>query len=292
MTSLAAPLIVKRGYNRRWLQLGLYCFIVGIAVGLFNMAFAWFVRIPEPDLTDRALEAINKFNQCLQGFLLLTIGCSNSVLLRRSLRRNEQRDHLRQLAANGDQQEVHLAQEQPKPYAGQLSLPLTVRSFMTVGSTLLWSAILFVLVTLVAAISIILTPDVLSSKISFATVITVIDIFVFLTLLIFILIGVTARRQITITDMGITVKNPGRPHTVLWNEAKLFSLPHTTSNANEIWEFELASANAIVTWAYVQKPGWINRASTMPYEEYNRLIDAINSYVMMRTGLSLYDLRK
>ncbi len=292
MTSSTVLAVVKPGYNRRWIQVGLYCFIISIAVGLFNMAFAWFVRVPEPDLTSRALEAINRFNQCAQGFLLAVTGGSLSLLLRGSLRRNEQRDRLRQLAATGDQQEVHLAQEQPKPYAGQLSLPLTMRSFMTIGSTLLWCTILFVLVTLVAAISIVLTPDVLSSKISFATVITVIDIFVFLTLLIFILIGVTARRQITISDTGITVKNPGRPHTVLWNEAKLFSLPHTTSNANEIWEFELASTNAIATWAYVEKPGWINWASTMPYEEYNRLIDDLNSYVMMRTGLSLYDLRK
>jgi hypothetical protein len=52
--------------------------------------------------------------------------------------------------------------------------------------------------------------------------------------------------------------------------------------------------HAIVSWHYLQQPRrwtWLLLRASLPYDEYNRMVDALNSYVVARTGLPLYDLR-
>lgn len=78
---------------------------------------------------------------------------------------------------------------------------------------------------------------------------------------------------------------------VRWETAKLFSLPHTTNTDFKVWSFELADEHAIVTWHYLQEQRWLSQRASLPYNEYNRIVDALNSYVVARTGLPLYDLR-
>ncbi len=47
----------------------------------------------------------------------------------------------------------------------------------------------------------------------------------------------------------------------------------------------------IGTWRYLPKSNWSIFAATIPYEDYNQMIDMLNYEVKKRTGLPLYDLR-
>lgn len=292
MVSATDPVLVKPCYNRRLMQIGIFLCIAVIVLGLFFMGFAWFVRIPKPDLLSRALEAISRIRLLTQGFFLVLLAGSSCLRLRYSIRQNAKRDHLRQLAASGDRQTVHLAQKQPESYSNRLVFPITVRIFMPIKVTLWWLTSLLGLATLVLILLIAQTPDAFSNPSGAMTVVFVIFALLLLVWLVAILLGSTAPKKIIIADTSITVKELGGSRTIHWQDARLFSLPHTSSDPHAIWQFELASSQAIISWRYLEKPGFLNLATTISYEEYNRLIDSLNSYIAMWTKLPLYDLRR
>ena len=117
------------------------------------------------------------------------------------------------------------------------------------------------------------------------------DVLLLLMLLAFMLIGLAARRTILINHEGIRIRSLLQRGVVRWETAKLFSLPYTKSSLAEIWSFELADVHAIVSWSYIRESGFLHERATLPYDEYNRLVDALNGYIVARTGLALYDLR-
>lgn len=47
-----------------------------------------------------------------------------------------------------------------------------------------------------------------------------------------------------------------------------------------------------MSWSYLDKPGYLSLAATIPYTDYNQLLDNLNSYIVTQTKLPLYDLRQ
>ena len=102
-------------------------------------------------------------------------------------------------------------------------------------------------------------------------------------------------QEITVTEDGMIVHDNHQVHFVKWQEARLFAMYNTlgAQKSGAAVTYELSSARDIVRWTWVlRKTYWVGLEPTISHDEYNRQMQALLSFVVARTGLPLYDLRK
>ncbi len=198
-------------------------------------------------------------------------------------------DAKRQSIASGDSARFSQATPQPEPIEQHFNLPLTLQSATTLRSLFTLVGIYWLSVLVIGFTSATFFYNIRSLDawlLAFGIAVPSFIIF-------FAFLLVVGRKRIDITQDGITIRAYTRKQTVRWEEAKLFSYPRLMIAETKHRWLELASHEAIVRWSYVNgtQKWFITFSPTMSIDEYNRVIDALNAYVVARTGLTLYDLR-
>ncbi len=147
-------------------------------------------------------------------------------------------------------------------------------------------------------------PHIYMSQNAFIAILPV-ELVIPLILLLAPVVVIAARQRLVITDDGMTLYRGGRRKTIRWEEARLFSLPSSEARGGSITRagspqgienlpiYELASERAIIRWEKINADN-VARSSEqgrLTRFEYNMLINRLNTIVVARTGLPLYDLR-
>ncbi|MBA3825760.1 MAG: hypothetical protein H0X24_17910 [Ktedonobacterales bacterium] len=203
-------------------------------------------------------------------------------------------DATRQAIARGEAIKYPLASLQPQAVQEAMSLPFTFRIKMPWRS--FWASLGIVLLVISCLLSI--TSYFIDSKTDLPTLLLVtifiigfMDVFF---ILLFLGMAISLQQKVVITADDITLYQGSRKHRVRWDEARIFILPKSAQKLpKSLRKFELASRDGIVTWSYFPtKQSWFFcLLPTIPPNDYNHIIDALNAYVIARTGLTLYDLR-
>ncbi len=105
-------------------------------------------------------------------------------------------------------------------------------------------------------------------------------------------------QTIKVTERGIKVQESSLKsmgcnlRTIEWDEARLFAIYPTRKRNDLTMYYELADETAIVRWRRML-PGRQSPVTKtpIPFEEYDRQMDALLSVIAAKTGLPLYDLR-
>src|SRR6266571_1160703 len=198
-------------------------------------------------------------------------------------------------AVQGNQ--LFLAAEQPTLDRASLPLSITIKLRYNKGTFLLGAGMALVMALLFAgwltwvfSYQLLLVPNHL---LIFLVVFSIVAVFM-LTGLFAIFLSPLGRPQITVTEGGL-ILNHGTKVIMPWYEARLFAMYGTfgKQKSGASITFELSSARAILRWTWVLRwtlsPGM---EPVIPYDEYNRQMQALLSFVVARTGLPLYDLRE
>lgn len=103
------------------------------------------------------------------------------------------------------------------------------------------------------------------------------------------------RQKIEVTEQGLSARNGGQKGAMRWEGARLFAMYNTwgaQKNGSSI-TYELSSATDIVRWTWVRRPNLLhlNMVPTVPSNEYNQQMQALNALIAAHTGLPLSDLR-
>lgn len=197
----------------------------------------------------------------------------------------------RQLAVQRAQQSVPMAAEQPLPNATVCPLPYMLR----LGPR--WSAV-FVAFLLILLASTGLTILSIGKLDLFTLLITLLLSGVGAALISTLLVK-ASYNQIVVTETGLrVVRYRGTQHFVQWETAQLFAvLPvgPASRKSHLPLAYELSSATEIVRWVRMRRHTPFSLLlfykPLNPFEEYNRQMDSLLTYIAAKTGLPLYDLR-
>jgi hypothetical protein len=195
----------------------------------------------------------------------------------------------RQAAASADQAASYLATAQPAPDEAALPLPFTIK----IRPNLL-GIILFVgcLLLVVNGWVFTLIPD--ASHYIFISLIVTGSFLLILAILFFIVM----RQRIEVTEQGITIDSI-IVQRIRWQDARLFAIlsANLVSKRNHLTGgYELSGPGTIVRWTRLS-PGLhfsvfrFMLKPALPFDEYDRQMDALLSVIAAKTGLPLYDLR-
>jgi hypothetical protein len=275
------------GYNRRWLWVFIVFLATGILVALYFMAIAWFVPSPMAhDPVERALNGLSRASSFYRGLIFVLFFGFLIILLLRQLNVEKRYEQKRQLAAQGDLETVHLADEQIVPNNELPLLPLRLQNRLPffISCVFIGFAVIIAILLAVLIVADIYAP---SQFIIFTSPLAI----GMIALIVGTVSAAIVPNTLTITETGIISTGWMRRQSVSWQHATLFALPNDSIFGNSPKCFALSSVKTIVSWRYVSPPGRHARIPSIPREEYNRTIDLINGYVVARTGLPLYDLR-
>ncbi len=231
------------------------------------------------------------------GFSSLTSIFSTTLQVR-FWKRLEQR---RQAAALGEQ--TLLAAEQPAPDVNALTLPTTIEHRPNWAVLLALPGILMVLTIIFVLVIINLLPQMLPPHRpvpSFAPfIIVVVTIFVMLLIsgLLLVVMYYRVRQQITVTQDGILMFGFRKIHALRWDEVRLFAIIglYGAKKYTQPFFFELSNANEVIRWNWIRKNTRkliFFAKPTIPQDDYDRQMQALNSLIAAKTGLPLYDLRE
>ncbi len=102
-------------------------------------------------------------------------------------------------------------------------------------------------------------------------------------------------QKVEVTEQGLSVRNGGQKSAVKWEEVRLFAMYNTwgAQKSGASITYELSSATDIARWNWILRPNSlrISWVPTVPRDEYNRQMQALNALIVARTGLPLADLR-
>jgi hypothetical protein len=200
----------------------------------------------------------------------------------------------RQLAAQGNREQVTLATEQPIPDALALPLSAVLRSKNRIYIIVLVFAVVFLLAVLIS-LSIEITLLFLSI-IHIDIMLIVIDIAILLILLLFTILGAVfgnrqSVQQLEFTEAGLLKRTGKKVTFVPWDEARLFTIASTSPNVKKVngppTHYELSSSNEVLRWFASEHAG----EAPTPSDRYYQQMQALLSVIAARTGLPLYDLR-
>ena len=99
--------------------------------------------------------------------------------------------------------------------------------------------------------------------------------------------------QITATEEGLVVRQTGSTLRIRWDEAALFAImPRRTRTAPPNL-YELSGPYSIIPVHRVLRNALfpISMKPTIPFDDYDRQMDALLSLIAAKTGLPPYDLR-
>lgn len=110
----------------------------------------------------------------------------------------------------------------------------------------------------------------------------------------FMLSMLNDRERIEATSEGLSLSvgtASGKTLCVRWNEAQLFAI-YIGKEKEEAIKYELSSSTAIVRWRRLNQERWFSWLKpALPFDEYDRQMDALLSLIAAKTRLPLYDLR-
>lgn len=207
----------------------------------------------------------------------------------------------RQAATRGDLS-VPLAAEQPTSNEAALPLPITITLMASRGRSYAIGGCFGLLILLSGLLLtfwdlfISSPPDQGQPGAGFTIIFLLIFIFG-LALGLAILTSITLRRsayKITATEEGLTVQQSWMTFNTRWREARLFAIIPTIKRTGQPNAYELSSIAA-----FTPLPRWRPHSLSLfslfkpalPFDEYDRQMDALLSLIAAKTGLSLYDLR-
>ena len=99
--------------------------------------------------------------------------------------------------------------------------------------------------------------------------------------------------QLEIYAGRLVLSAPTKKKTVRWDEARLFAVRGPRTAFSKATTYELASAKEVVTWKPLRRLHWWSiERPIVPFEEYQRQVEALLLLIAARTHLPLYDVRQ
>jgi hypothetical protein len=99
--------------------------------------------------------------------------------------------------------------------------------------------------------------------------------------------------ELKVNPGKLVLPTPDKTKTVHWEEARLFAVRGPTTPFVSAVTYELASANEVVTWKPLRRLHWWSiERPVVPFEEYQRQMEALLSLIAAKTHLPLYDVRQ
>jgi hypothetical protein len=219
-------------------------------------------------------------------FVLLDIGI---LLVQRHFQRNER--HLQELqdpATWGDR----LAYAQPVPNSSALSLPRTIRLFISWPKAIFQSVLCLLVGALVVGVATGLRGD------NFPTIFSNLPAGMFLGFFFACFVVASASQRIDITEQGLSVYSVGHTSSIGWSEALLFAVDRSGTRKQQPTRYLLSGKEQQVRWERVYRSSeWgihpFRRAvkPVLPFDDYEQEMDAFLSVVAAKTRLPLVDLR-
>ena len=202
----------------------------------------------------------------------------------------------RQAAASGDLS-VPLAAEQPIPNEAALSLPFTValvanrRGAFAAGSVL---GFLFLLGTCWIPFTTHFSDSDANTGFTVIFAVAILGIAIGLAILMAGALARIGRHEITATEAGLTVRQGNLTFYTPWHEARLFAATVGIKRTGPPTSYELSSAAAFTpfTWLHRRTLFLPHLKPALPFDDYDRQMDALLSLIAAKTGLPLYDLRR
>jgi hypothetical protein len=242
----------------------------------------------------------SRFSQFLSGisvyivpFLCFISSFISNIWQRRYWEQIEQR---RFAAIRGNR--ALLAVEQPVANPFALQLPCTIKSRPGKGG------ILFIIaISLIVALLLVGLPSWLNNNFLFFSsnrlynflILFAIAASVMTILLLVLFFSPIGTQKIVVTEQDLSVSAGGQKSTIRWEEARLFAVYNAfgAQKSGAVLTYELSSIRNIVRWSWVQRRDRFNMrlVPTIPLDEYNRQMQALNELIVARTGLPLSDLR-
>lgn len=203
----------------------------------------------------------------------------------------------RQAAAGRGGLLIPLAAAQPIPNDAALPLPFTItlgpgrgRSFAIGGGLSLLFPLAFLLLTFTSGLD---SPGNLNTTFTITLYALILGITIGFAILISVVLIWTGHQQITATEEELTVRQGTRIYHTSWREARLFAITRSVKRTGPPTFYELSGA-ATFTLLIRLRQGTLfppNFKPALPFDEYDRQMDALLSLIAAKTGLPLYDLR-
>ncbi len=266
---------------------------------LFFLTFFLLFIILMLILSIRLFPPGSRFSQFLSGisvyivpFLCFISSFISNIWQRRYWEQIEQR---RFAAIRGNR--ALLAVEQPVANPFALQLPCTIKSRPGKGG------ILFIIaISLIFALLLVGLPSWFNNNFLFFSanrlhnflILFAIAASVMIILLLALFFSPLGTQKIVVTEQDLSISAGGQKSTIQWGDARLFAMYNTFAQKNgSSITYELSSAKNIVRWTWVKRRNRFNMrlVPTIPLDEYNRQMQALNALIVARTGLPLSDLR-
>lgn len=222
----------------------------------------------------------------LSGPLGMVLGGVITLMEAPRWQRFEQR---RQAAASTAHDTSYLAAVQPAPDEAALPLPFTIE----IKPNLLRIILFFGCMMLAINGCVFALPN--ASHAIFISLIVTSSVLLILIILSFIVL----RQSIGITEQGMRIESTIIVQRIRWQDVRLFAIlsANLLSKKNHLTGgYELSSPGTIVRWMRLS-PGVrfslfrFMLKPALPFDEYDRQMDALLSLIAAKTGLPLYDLR-
>lgn len=205
-------------------------------------------------------------------------------------------EKLRFAAAAGDRS--LLAVEQPRPNPEALSLPCTIKIrpgtrgiLLSIGAMLVITLVFSVASAWLSDSLLFISPDRFHIfLVAFAAMGVVI-----LVLLPVLFLSPAAQQKTEVTEQGLCTRFGSQKGILKWEDARLFAMYDSLGiQKNSSIVFELSSAKDIARWTWILRPNRLhtNLVPTIPFDEYQAQMQALNSLIVAHTGLPLIDLRE
>jgi len=253
-----------------------------LAFGIMTVAafFLTVLVVREALMEGQVTRAFNGLTIDLPVFVLLL------VIISLHYRRLKRIERCRLAAARGER--GLLADEQPAPDPGALALPAIFQKRLS-KAQFLFIVGLMELVILLYSIYGWLIID------RFPLLLTFLGGTV-LGLILVLVLSVTSRQTLEVTEEGLRLRTSGQGGMVHWNEAHLFAVSSVpgAQKSGALLAYELSSATSFVSWTRIVRTGvfGLHMDPGMPLHEHNREMEALQRLIVAKTGLPLYDLRK
>lgn len=213
---------------------------------------------------------------------------------------------LREDVAQGRTIGVPLAQPQPIPNPDAMSVPTNLTTRLRWGVMLILVAVLVPIYGVAIFVGVVVASysrptasvahaHAVHHAVSLLVFVIVLTVpIVILMAVMALILWLTVRQRITVTQDALSVYRAWRTRRIRWDEARLFAIDFGTKKRRLPTMYELSGPREMVRWLRYWH-GWhtsMARPANMTWDEYEQTMDRLLSVIAGRTGLPLYDLRK
>jgi hypothetical protein len=240
-----------------------------------------------------AIWQIDFFLPALAFPLLLAILGSYILIALPSLRRREER---RQAAAQGEPSLLAIEQRILDDEA--FRFPITIQIKPNIAWQLLFSLLWIPIYFVCNSIGAVLHGDYRLALSGQDSLLAGVPLFLLqsagLAGVLFLISILRNRERVEATPEGLFVSvetTPARTRSIQWDEVRLFAL-YGGKETGESIEYELSGPMTILCWRRLNQTRWRSwMKPALPFDEYDRQMEALLALIAAKTGLLLYDLR-